>query len=80
MILACVIGGLATQPGPLIGAALIFWLNQQFQSSSVTPLIEGVVLLVVIRFVPGGIWGLLRALPGVLAAQKQRLSPGARSA
>jgi branched-chain amino acid transport system permease protein len=76
MILSCVIGGLATLPGPLIGAALIFWLNQQFQSSSVTPLIEGAVLLVVIRFAPGGIWGLLRALPGqALALGRRRLRP-----
>lgn len=69
MILACVIGGLATVPGPLIGAAVMFWLQQQFQSSSVTPLIEGAILLVIIRFAPGGIWGPVRALPqGVLAA------------
>jgi branched-chain amino acid transport system permease protein len=64
MILACVIGGMSTFPGPLIGAALIFELQQQLQSyQDLTSLIEGVILLVVIRFAPGGIWGLLRALP-----------------
>jgi branched-chain amino acid transport system permease protein len=61
MILACVIGGLATIPGPLIGAALMFELQQLLQGSSdLTPLIEGAVLLVVIRFAPNGIWGLVR--------------------
>ena len=61
MILACVIGGLATIPGPLIGAALMFELQQLLQGSSdLTPLIEGGVLLVVIRFAPNGIWGLVR--------------------
>jgi branched-chain amino acid transport system permease protein len=60
MILACVIGGLATLPGPLIGAALMFELQQRLQSTSdLAPLIEGVILLIVIRFAPGGIWGLL---------------------
>lgn len=60
MILACVIGGLATVPGPLIGAALMFELQQRLQGASdVAPLVEGVILLIVIRFVPGGIWGLL---------------------
>ena len=60
MILACVIGGLATVPGPLIGAALMFELQQRLQGSSdLAPLVEGVILLIVIRFVPGGIWGLL---------------------
>jgi branched-chain amino acid transport system permease protein len=67
MILACVIGGLATIPGPLIGAAVMFELQQRLQGSSdVAPLVEGVVLLIVIRFAPGGIWGLLRELPGQL--------------
>lgn len=62
MILACVIGGLATIAGPLIGAALIFELQQQLQGySNLTSLIEGAVLLAVIRFAPGGIWGLLRS-------------------
>jgi branched-chain amino acid transport system permease protein len=64
MILACVIGGLATIPGPLIGATLMFELQQALQGSSdLTPLLEGAVLLAVIRFAPGGIWGLLRAAP-----------------
>ncbi|HEY3772856.1 MAG TPA: branched-chain amino acid ABC transporter permease [Solirubrobacteraceae bacterium] len=61
MILACVIGGLATVPGPLIGAAVMFELQQLLQGSSdLPPIIEGVVLLVIIRFAPGGIWGLAR--------------------
>jgi branched-chain amino acid transport system permease protein len=61
MILACVIGGLATVPGPLIGAAVMFELQQILQGSSdLPPIIEGVVLLAIIRFAPGGIWGLVR--------------------
>ncbi len=64
MILACVIGGLATLAGPLIGAAFIFELQQQLQGyQNLTSLIEGAVLLAVIRFAPGGIWGLLCQLP-----------------
>jgi branched-chain amino acid transport system permease protein len=74
MILACVIGGLGTIPGPLIGAALMFELQQRLQSASnVTPLIEGGILLVIIRFAPGGIWGLLRALPGRIVGRAQAL-------
>jgi branched-chain amino acid transport system permease protein len=86
MILACVIGGLATIPGPLIGAALMFELQQALQGSSdLTPLIEGVVLLAVIRFAPGGIWGLISAAPGQLLARVQRteaseVTPAAASA
>jgi branched-chain amino acid transport system permease protein len=74
MILACVIGGMSTFPGPLIGAALIFELQEQLQGyQDLTPLIEGVILLAVIRFAPGGIWGLLRALSERLRAHGQGL-------
>jgi branched-chain amino acid transport system permease protein len=73
MILACVIGGLATIAGPLIGAALIFELQQQLQGyQNLTSLIEGAVLLAVIRFAPGGIWGLLRVLPESLDGLRRR--------
>ena len=76
MILACVIGGLATVAGPLIGAALIFELQQQLQGySNLTSLIEGAVLLVVIRFAPGGLWGILRTAPQRLPAVRARLRP-----
>jgi branched-chain amino acid transport system permease protein len=64
MILACVIGGMATIAGPLIGAAFIFELQQQLQGyENLTSLIEGAVLLAVIRFAPGGFWGLIRQAP-----------------
>jgi branched-chain amino acid transport system permease protein len=74
MILACVIGGMATIPGPLIGATVIFELQQQLQGyENLTSLIEGVILLAVIRFAPGGIWGLLCDL---FAAARSRLPSG----
>jgi branched-chain amino acid transport system permease protein len=74
MILACVIGGMATFPGPLIGAALIFELQQQLQSyQDLTSLIEGVILLAVIRFAPGGIWGLLCTFWDSLLVRRQSL-------
>jgi branched-chain amino acid transport system permease protein len=74
MILACVIGGMATLAGPLIGAAFIFELQQQLQGyQNLTSLIEGVILLSVIRFAPGGIWGLLRMAPEALQELRRRV-------
>jgi branched-chain amino acid transport system permease protein len=79
MILACVIGGLATIPGPLIGAAVMFEIQQRLQGASdVAPLIEGVILLAVIRFAPEGIWGLVRELAGSLRARAQTARRGSR--
>jgi branched-chain amino acid transport system permease protein len=80
MILACVIGGMSTFAGPLIGAALLFELQQQLQSyANLTSLIEGIILLAVIRFAPGGIWGLLCALAVRVRMLGQRLTTSGAS-
>ncbi|MDH6207105.1 branched-chain amino acid transport system permease protein [Aurantimicrobium minutum] len=56
----CVIGGLGTLSGPLLGAVLVFYLRQysaDFADWSI--LIEAVVVILVVRFFPGGITGLV---------------------
>jgi branched-chain amino acid transport system permease protein len=73
MILACVIGGMGTLAGPLIGAALIFELQQQLEGyQNLTSLIQGAVLLIVIRFAPGGIWGVVQRLARELLAHSAK--------
>ncbi|MDH6254774.1 branched-chain amino acid ABC transporter permease [Aurantimicrobium minutum] len=55
----CVIGGLGTLSGPLLGAILVFYLRQysaDFADWSI--LIEALVVILVVRFFPGGIVGL----------------------
>jgi branched-chain amino acid transport system permease protein len=61
MIIMSVLGGLATTTGPLIGAVVIFTLQQQLQGyGSWSTLAIGLLLIVVIRLAPEGIWVLLR--------------------
>ncbi len=61
MIIMSVLGGLATTTGPLIGAVVIFTLQQQLQSyGSWSTLVIGLLLIVMIRIAPEGIWVLLR--------------------
>lgn len=61
MIIAAVIGGLGTLPGPLIGAAAMFALEEWLQDyADWSTLILGLVLIAIIRLAPGGIWGLVR--------------------
>lgn len=61
MIIMAVLGGLATTIGPLIGAVVIFTLQQQLQSyGSWSTLVIGLLLIVVIRLAPEGIWVLVR--------------------
>jgi branched-chain amino acid transport system permease protein len=61
MIIASVIGGLGTVVGPLIGASVMFALQQWLEDySDWSTLILGIALIVIIRVAPGGIWGLAR--------------------
>lgn len=63
MVIMAVIGGLATVNGPLLGAALVFVLQQKLQDYGVwSTLITGVILIGVIRVMPGGIWGFILSL------------------
>ncbi|MGV1034318.1 MAG: branched-chain amino acid ABC transporter permease [Microbacteriaceae bacterium] len=58
--IVCVIGGLGTMSGPLIGAVLVYYLRfYAADYSSLSLLIEAVVLIVIVRFFPGGIVGLI---------------------
>ncbi len=61
MIIMAVLGGLSTTTGPLVGAVVIFTLQQQLQSyGSWSMLVIGLLLIVIIRLAPEGIWVLLR--------------------
>jgi branched-chain amino acid transport system permease protein len=60
MIIMSVIGGLGTIPGPLIGAFVVFELEQQLQDyPSWSILITGIALILIIRLAPGGLWGVI---------------------
>jgi branched-chain amino acid transport system permease protein len=62
MIMMSVIGGLGTVWGPVIGAALIYALQQALDEFAVwNLLITAVLLIIVIRFAPGGIVKLIEA-------------------
>ncbi len=57
MIIITVIGGIATSTGPLIGAVVFFTLQQALQGyQNVSTLLIGVLLIIIIRLMPEGIW------------------------
>jgi branched-chain amino acid transport system permease protein len=61
VVTVALIGGVGTLPGPLIGAvftvAIAEWLNAY---PSLHLVITGAIVIVVVRFAPEGLWGLLR--------------------
>jgi branched-chain amino acid transport system permease protein len=64
MVLMAIIGGRGSVAGPVIGAALIFTVNEfsitRFGSSEINIVIAGVLLVTVLLFFPLGIVGTLR--------------------
>ncbi len=57
MIIISVIGGISTVTGPILGALVFFVLQQALQSyENLSTLLIGVVLILIIRLMPEGIW------------------------
>lgn len=62
-VVVCVIGGLGTVSGPLIGAAAVFFLRQYTADfAGWATLIEALVVILIVRFFPDGAVGLLSRL------------------
>jgi branched-chain amino acid transport system permease protein len=80
MIVASVIGGLGTVTGPILGAVVVYVVRQVLQDSeNWATLINGVLIVLAIRFAPRGIWGLLvdssRSLRHRAAARRSNFTP-----
>jgi branched-chain amino acid transport system permease protein len=62
MIIIAVTGGLATTAGPVIGAAVVFAIQQLFQNYDTwSTLLTGVTLMLIVLVVPAGLWGAIRS-------------------
>ena len=56
-----IIGGIGTLMGPIVGAIFMVFLSENLADYQTAQLIiTGVILILVIRFLPLGIWGTLR--------------------
>jgi branched-chain amino acid transport system permease protein len=64
IVMVAIIGGLATRTGPWLGAAFAVVLEELLKGYAELHLaITGIVVLLVIRFAPRGVWGSLTRLP-----------------
>jgi ABC-type branched-subunit amino acid transport system ATPase component/ABC-type branched-subunit amino acid transport system permease subunit len=78
IINATVIGGLGTIVGPALGAGLTTWLSEELANyPEVHIAITGAILILVIRFAPGGVWGSAKLL---VARALRRFAPQAAEA
>lgn len=70
----CVLGGLGTIRGPVLGAVIVYYLRfYSADYSNWALLLEAIVLVVVVRFFPGGLSGAITRLGGVLTRLIQKL-------
>lgn len=61
MIIAVVIGGIGTEEGPIVGAVIVVLLEQVLAGyGQFSPIILGLLLIIVILIAPKGIMGMLR--------------------
>jgi branched-chain amino acid transport system permease protein len=79
-LLMTIVGGLGTFFGPTLGAVLVYYGVTTVLAGlqAVGLVIEGVLLVAVVRFAPQGLWPL--AVQGVRAAVRGRLCRGERAA
>ena len=64
MVFIAVVGGLATTAGPVVGAVVLVSIGEIFRDRFQTGhlIFYGLFMMLVIRYLPEGIWGGLRRL------------------
>ncbi len=76
IVIVAIIGGLGTRLGPWVGAVFAVLLGEVLKDYSEVHLaITGIVLVLVIRFAPRGIWGSLMALLEGSRRRRQGVRP-----
>lgn len=61
MVNMVIVGGIGTLAGPAVGAMFVVFLSHELGDYyAVQVILTGIVLILVIRFAPNGIWGTLR--------------------
>lgn len=79
-LLMVVVGGSATLLGPVLGTVIVYYvLTTQFEAyPTVGLIIEGVLLIAIVRFAPQGVWPLATRLVRAAARRARRGSPPAQ--
>jgi len=78
VILVVMMGGVATIWGPTVGAAIYIFLSEYFRATlgSANVLVFGILVCLIIMFMPNGIVGEINILRQVAARRKERLQGG----
>ena len=67
-----IVGGIGTIVGPIIGAGFTTWLGEALSGyPEIHVAITGVIVILIIRFAPAGIWGIAISVYGRLRGTRQ---------
>jgi branched-chain amino acid transport system ATP-binding protein len=67
-----IVGGIGTIVGPIIGAGFTTWLGEALSGyPEIHVAITGVIVIIIIRFAPTGIWGIGTGLYGRIAGRRK---------
>jgi branched-chain amino acid transport system permease protein len=73
-IVMAAVGGVGTLPGPLVGVLVVYYgIQTQLESyPELSAILTGVLLVLIVRFAPEGLWGVVTRGAGTLAARRRR--------
>ena len=76
-IVMAVVGGVATLFGPLVGVLVVYYgIQTQLESyPELSSILTGVLLVVIVRFAPEGLWGIVVRAAGPLLGKRGRREP-----
>ncbi len=72
IVTTTIVGGVGTIVGPVIGSVFTVWLAENLADyPELHVLITGLIVILIIRFAPAGIWGVAKAIAGRLMSGRK---------
>jgi branched-chain amino acid transport system permease protein len=76
IVTTTIVGGVGTIVGPVIGAGFTVWLQEALAKyPELHVLITGLIVILIIRFAPTGIWGIIKRVAGLVSGRLRKQAP-----
>lgn len=76
IVTTTIVGGVGTIVGPVIGSVFTVWLAESLADyPELHVLITGLIVILIIRFAPAGIWGVAKSIAGRIMSGRKPAAP-----